>query len=242
MRCFPVKQIKQSKTLSFEIYVQILCVLSLMTLLSTSACVVPADGGLGSTQGGLDYSEDAVSYSDIGLEEEELETGLVFQFVNDPHCGEVAGTIHGFCNDQGCKKRGGKCKAVDSDRDGIRDNCICKGARKGGSVKGTARDADGETPSLTSTDPDGETPSLKEKRTNQDVGPLPGPKPAVSSASGGCTVTAGTIYGLCADSGCKKRGGKCKAVDTDSDGIRDDCKCKGATKGSGTSDEAVFNY
>ena len=208
MRCISKiqNQVLQSKPVS--IYFNFVCVLFLFALLSTTACV-PVDGELGSTQGGLDYSEDAVSYSDIDLEEEKLETGLVFDFVHDPYCGEVAGTIHGFCSDQGCKKRGGKCKAVDSDSDGIRDNCICKGAKKG---------------------------------TNRDVGPVPAPKPAVSTAKGGCTVTAGTIHGICADSGCKKRGGKCKAVDTDSDGLRDDCKCIGAKKGSGTSTQAVFNY
>jgi hypothetical protein len=251
MRCMSKIQNQYFKSKSGLVYINFIWVLFLFALLSTTACV-PADGELGSTQGGLDYSEDAVSYSDIDLEEEELETDLVFQFVNDPYCGEVAGTIHGFCSDQGCKKRGGKCKAVDSDSDGIRDNCICKGT-KNGSAK-TSSDADGGTPSVTSTDPDGgtpsvtstdldgETPYVKKKRGNRAVRPLPAPKSGVSTAKGGCTVTAGTIYGICADSGCKKRGGKCKAVDTDSDGLRDDCKCIGAKKGSGTSNQAAFNY
>jgi len=230
MRCLPTKQ--KNQTLSFVFYVQFLCALSLMTLLSTSACVVPVEGDLGSSQGALDYSQDAVSSSDIFLEEEQLEEALVFDYKNDPYCSEVAGTpTLGICKDNGCKKRGGKCKAVDSDSDGIRDNCVCKGAKKGSSVD-----------SVSPVDRSPATPrNLDDGAEDEDdIGPLPGPKPAVSSAGGGCTVTAGTIHGICADSGCKKRGGKCKAVDTDDDGIRDDCKCKGAKRG--TSQEAVFNY
>lgn len=233
MWCSKSNQPQTSNALTFEIYVQILCVLSLIALLSTSACLVPADGNLGSTQGALDYTEDAVSYSDVGFEEEELETTPVFRFVNDPYCAETVGTpTLGLCKDRGCKKRGGKCKAVDSDRDGIRDNCRCIGAKR--QSPGEVSPSDDEPPTTPGdTYDDGD---------EDDIGPLPAPKPAVSTASGGCTVTAGTIYGICADSGCKKRGGKCKAVDTDSDQIFDDCKCIGATKGTGTSDEAVFNY
>ncbi|MBR56663.1 MAG: hypothetical protein CMH54_01250 [Myxococcales bacterium] len=41
-----------------------------------------------------------------------------------------------------------------------------------------------------------------------------------------CSVIAGTgPYGVCKDSGCKRRGGKCKAKDIDDDGYYDECNC-----------------
>lgn len=40
-----------------------------------------------------------------------------------------------------------------------------------------------------------------------------------------CIETVGTPYGICADNGCIARGGRCVAVDTDDDGIRDTCRC-----------------
>lgn len=42
-----------------------------------------------------------------------------------------------------------------------------------------------------------------------------------------CTVTSGTpTLGMCKDNGCRRKGGRCKAFDSDQDGIRDDCICK----------------
>ena len=116
----------------------------------------------------------------------------------DGLCTVTAGTpTLGLCADNGCAKKGGTCKAIDTDNDSIWDDCVCKFPPVSACGDGVCEP--GEACAADCTTPPGD---------------------------GLCTVTAGTpTLGLCADNGCAQKGGTCKAHDTDNDGIWDDCVC-----------------
>ena len=103
----------------------------------------------------------------------------------------------GYCADNGCKKSGGVCKAVDSSGDGLYDECEC--------AKGKSECGDGVCDPI-----EVETGSCEEDCAMKSL----------------CTVTSGTpTLGTCADNGCKKKGGKCKALDKSGNGFFDTCEC-----------------
>jgi hypothetical protein len=139
----------------------------------------------------------------------------------------------GICKDSGCKKSGGKCKAVDTDNDDLRDDCHCIKPTPTPDDVDPVEDDDGDDDDGDDDDDDDVDvdPIDNDDDDGDDLTPI--------FTSGGCTITAGTpTLGICADNGCKKSGGKCKAVDTDADSIWDDCQCIKPKKASDATDAA----